>query len=46
MTEQFSSSRATPSLGMLEKDKKTPVVPSQIGEMGGRNQSKRRNPNA
>jgi hypothetical protein len=46
MREHFSSRQGTSSLGMLEKDKKTPVVPSRIGDMGGRNQSKRRNPNA
>jgi hypothetical protein len=32
MTEHFSSSRATPSLGNLEKDKKTRVTPKRLGE--------------
>jgi hypothetical protein len=46
MTEHFSSRRGTSSLGILEKDKKTPCWAEPIGDMGGRNQSKRRNPNA
>jgi len=43
MTEHFSSRQGTSSLDMLGKNKKTPAMPDQIGDIGGRNQSKRRN---
>jgi len=45
MTEHFSSSQATPSLGNLEKEKKTRVTP-KVSAKPGRHDSKRRNPNA
>lgn len=46
MREHFSSRQGTPSLGSLEKDKKTLVAPVQPATRGSKRDSRRRNPNA